>query len=579
MIQIVSPRSFEQVDLIAMAQSRQNKEIVINSGRGEILDRNGQRLVGGVDWHLLVFPMTKEQISLKRAKFAELAKLIGYSVDELAAQVTTLKAPQIWTARDGKELVFTPEKMKKIEALHLPGVMIVESDQRMTRNQLGQQVIGQVVRSPLLMKKWYEGEAESGKWNPQSLIGISGLEATFEHFLHGEKEDLLAYTTTRTGEPLTGVQMHTEKIGSSPEDPPKTIVTTIDKELQRQVENIMQKESVADGAVVVQQIATGDILAMGSSPKGAFAENNQNPWENRAVMEATPGSIFKTVVAVAALDSGLVKPDTVFYCKGKLDRFHLHDDNPKGHGRETFKEAYANSCNVVLGTVANTLGAAKLEAYAKQLGIGQEIIWRGPVFNESRFSQLPEEQAGLIFAKGTAKNDSGVLVQTGIGQHDVKITPVQAVNLVTSLFHQGKALEPRLVTEIRDLNGRVLFRFPIQYIPGTKPIRDNVLEEMKIMMRMVVTQGTATSLSRAKWSLAGKTGTAQVGLDKRHYNKWMIGFGPVDHPRYAVAVVLREVPDSGDPRAKRIFQSVMDWLEQQEKKSADKQKEKSQRKK
>ncbi|MBA4543480.1 penicillin-binding protein 2 [Thermoactinomyces daqus] len=569
MIQIASTRSFslfdEQVDLIAMAQSRQNKEVVIDSGRGEILDRNGKSLVGEKNWHLLVFPQSEEQIAYQQKKVRAITDLIHYPMKEFISLVTRLRTPMILTREDGRELILTPDQKEKIDALHLPAVRTVMSDQRMTLNQLGQQVIGQVVRSPLLMKKWFEPEVESGKWNSQSLLGISGLEAAFEPFLHGENEDLLVYTTTQTGRPLTGVQMLQKKIGGINEDPPKTIVTTIDKELQRQVEELMKEKRMEDGAVVVQQIADGDILAMASSPKGTTIEDEKNPWENRAVMEATPGSIFKTVVAVAALDTGLVKPDTVFYCNGKLDRYHLHDDNPKGHGRETFADAYANSCNVVLGTVAQTLGAQKLSSYAKRLGLAQEVIWNGRVFDEAHFSQLPEEQTGLIFAKNTQANDPGVLAQTGIGQHDVKMTPLQAVNMITSLFHRGKTLEPRLVKEICDQNGRVLYRFRNQFIPGAKPIKADALNAVKKMMRKVVTDGTGKSVSRAPWPLAGKTGTAQVGVKKDKYNKWMIGFGPADHPRYAVAVVLRSVPDDGDPRAMQIFQQVMELLAQMEK--------------
>lgn len=78
------------------------------------------------------------------------------------------------------------------------------------------------------------------------------------------------------------------------------------------------------------------------------------------------------------------------------------------------------------------------------------------------------------------------------------------------------------------------------------------------MMRMAVTEGTAVAVQSAKWRLAGKTGTAQVGKNKDRYNKWMIGYGPYNRPRYAVSVVLRGVPDSQDPRAVRIFQRVMD---------------------
>ncbi|MBA4601315.1 peptidoglycan D,D-transpeptidase FtsI family protein [Thermoactinomyces mirandus] len=564
MIQVSSTRSFqivdEQVDLIAMAQTSQKKEVVIQSGRGSILDRNGKPFVGGSDWHLLVFPQSEKQWRLRADQFRKISEIINVPYWEFRQQLLHLKSPVILSGLNGEEITLSPLERKTIEALRVPGVMVVQSDQRMTLNQLAEQVIGQVARSPLLLKKWYFDKIKNKEWHSESLIGISGLEQAFEPFLHGEEEQLLIYTATRGGKPLNGVQMTRKNTVRAEEDPPRILVTTLDKEIQQKVEKILREEEVEEGAVVVQEIRSGDILAMGSMPKGTSAKRELNPWKNRAVMEATPGSIFKTVVAVAALEQGLVNEDTVFHCDGKLDHYHLSDAKPGGHGKITFAEAYAKSCNVVMGTVAKTLGPEKLETYARRFGLNQKVIWDGKVFHDSSFVQLPEEQTGLIFAKKTDKKDGGVLVQTGIGQRDVRMTPVQAANMVTSLFHQGKTPEPRLVEEIQDVQGRTVFRFPRQVIEGAKPLRSNTIRSMKKFMQKVVESGTATQARQAKWKLAGKTGTAQIGQKGDSYNKWMIGFGPVNQPRYSIAVVLNRVSDADDPRAIKIFEKVMNEL-------------------
>jgi penicillin-binding protein 4B len=572
MIQIASARSFEivnkQVDLVTMAQTRQNKEIVIQSGRGDILDRHQETLVGGNDWHLLIFPQSEEQLKLREEQFKQIAEWIHYPYEAFRRQLLHLKSPAILSGIRGEEITLSPLERERIEAMNIPGVMVVQSDQRMTLNQVAEQVIGQIARSPLLLKNRYQEQAQNGNWHPESFIGISGLEQAFEPFLHGEEEHLLIYTKARTGKPLNGVQMKRKDIQRGSGDRPKTLVTTLDKEIQQMAENLLQEESVDDGAVVIQEISSGDILAMASRPKGNSEKEGENHWENRAVMEATPGSIFKTVVAVAALDQGLVRPDTTFHCKGKLDQYHLRDNDPEGHGKITFAEAYAKSCNIVFGTVAKTLGPEKLEEYAKRLGLGQKVIWNGKVFHDPSFAQLAEEQTGLIFADSTNKKDEGVLVQTGIGQRDVRMTPVQATNMITSVFHQGKTMEPRLVKEIKDAEGRMLFRFREQTIEGAKPLKPETAASVKALMRQVVTDGTASSLKNATWSLAGKTGTAQIGVDKDRYNKWMIGFGPVETPRYSVAVLLRSVDDAGDQRAIKIFEKVMNNLADLEKKRA-----------
>ncbi|MBA4493025.1 peptidoglycan D,D-transpeptidase FtsI family protein [Paenactinomyces guangxiensis] len=568
MIQVISTRSFskEQIDLIKLAQFYQDREVVIDSGRGTILDRKGRSLAGEKNWSLLAFPQSEQQFQLRKSQFERLAKQIGYSPERLRKQLNDLYRPSILPDADGDELLLTPADKERIESLQIPGVFVVESDYRMTLNQLGQQVIGRVVKNTIGATK-----------SDHTHIGATGLEAAFEPFLHGEEESVLMYTRDRSGKPLNGVQVKIKQQPNASENPPHMIKTALDKEIQRRVEKILAEEQVEEGAVVVQEIATGNILAMASRPKGYSPVGELNPWDNRALMEATPGSIFKTVVAIAALDQGIVKPDTEFDCNGELGRYGLKDDQEHGHGKQTFAEAYANSCNVVLGQVAEKLGGEKLESYAKRLGLAREIIWSGQVFKEKHFSQIPQEQTGLVFAPETSKKDPGAVVQAGIGQRDVKMTPVQATNLVTTLFHGGKPIHPRLVTEIQDVNGRPVFKFVNKYLSGAAPIKESTLKAVQQMMRSVVTDGTAVSVSKAEWPLAGKTGTAQVGVDKRFYHKWMIGYGPAERPRYSAAVVVRSVSDSDDPRAKRIFQRVMDEIARLEKEE-NKKKEKREKK-
>jgi cell division protein FtsI/penicillin-binding protein 2 len=517
-----------------------------------------------------------------RKSFERLAERLHTSYDSLKEQLIHLKSPVVLVASDGGELVLNSRDKKEIEAWNIPGVHAVESDQRTMFHPLAQQVIGLLVPRPRLMKQWYPDEVESGKWNPHSLLGISGLERSFEPFLHGDNEELLVYTATASGQPLNGVRVRLKKLDGGNGSPPQSIVTTLDKEIQQRVEKIMDEEGVRTGAVVVQDISNGDILAMASRPSGfaQASENGPNPWDNRAVMEEVPGSIFKTVVAVAALDKGLVQPDTLFDCQVEDKSIGLSDSELKTHVRETFAQAFANSCNTVLGRVAVRLGGETLEAYAKRLGIGQAAIWTGPLFHDPSFKQFPLEQTGKVFAPKTSRKDIKIVAKTGIGQYDVRLTPLQAANLVTALFHQGVPFAPRLVSEIRDGTGHVVVTFPVRTLPGSKPIPESVLTKVRKMMRSVVTSGTAVSVTGSRWPLAGKTGTAQVRkkvdevkgeqqTDNREeqvmnssfiYNKWMIGFGPYSSPRYAMAVLLSGVPDPNDPRAKRIFKRVMDEL-------------------
>ncbi|MFC7441395.1 peptidoglycan D,D-transpeptidase FtsI family protein [Laceyella putida] len=561
-IQIEATRSFsmfnQRVDLIKLAEERHQEEMLLNSGRGAILDRHGERLAGGDDYHLLVFPQTPYQLKSRAKQFAQLASFIHMPVAELADQLARIRFPLLLSGRMGEEMVLSQADKEMIRQLNLPGVLVVRSDYRMAMNQPAQQVLGRVIQNPALLKAWYPDHVANGQWSPGSYMGVTGIEASFEPFLHGGNEERLAYTTMGSGLPLIGGQMKLKQNRAGGDAIPYTVVTTLDKEIQLRVEQILREENMQDGAVVVQEIASGDILAMASRPAVTKGENENQPWDNRALLETTPGSIFKTVIAVAALEQGIVKPDTVFHCDGELEQARLTDEQP--HGRQTFAEAYADSCNVVLGMIAQKLGAEQIEAYAKRLGLTQEVIWSGKVFHDKHFKQLPQEQKGMVFAKSTPKNDLGVKAQTGIGQRDVRVTPLQAANMVTALFHQGKPPKPRVVKEIQDGTGQVIYRFQPQYVPEAQPLKPETIEAMKRMMRMVVTEGTGQSIAHAEWPLAAKTGTAQIGMDKKRYNKWMIGFGPYAKPKVAISVVLRGIGNPDDPRAKRIFMKITDEI-------------------
>ena len=218
----------------------------------------------------------------------------------------------------------------------------------------------------------------------------------------------------------------------------------------------------------------------------------------------------------------------------------------------------------ILEVSVNNWGENRLKSMLVKWGLTKRLC-------ESSKSRrhAPNEHKGMIFSPSTDPKDIGAVVQTGIGQRDVKITPVQAANLVTALFHQGKTYSPRLVAEVRDANGRVVERFPRKMLPHSKKLKEGTSLAIRQMMRETVTDGTAISLKNAKWKLAGKTGTAQVGVNKDRFHKWMIGFGPYEQPRYSVAVLVRSVKNPDDPRARQIFGQVMDVLAHIENKSRD----------
>lgn len=559
-IQIASTHSFskEKADLKERAYDAQSREILLKSGRGKILDRTGKAWVGENKDRLLLFPQKRQQLQRKKKSLEKLAHIIGYSHNNLERLLSRIEYPMILGKESGQELVLNNQQKQQIKKLHLSGVMIVKTDNRFSYPRTASQVLGRVIRNPFFVQEKYAKGLAQGRYSLQSRIGYSGLEESFESFLHGSTEKILAYLQTRKGQPLTGAKLKVVEKEEKKKSDPFTVVTTLDQELQAQVEQLLQQYHVKDGAVVVQEIQTGDVLALSSAPLVDVVQpKEENPWDNRALMEATPGSIFKIVVALAALEEGIVHAKTPYYCKGELDHYHLKDEKKGGHGHETFGEAFAQSCNVMMGSVANKLSGERLEEYAKRLGLGQKIIWSGKVFNQP-MQQMLQEHTGLIFASQKDKKDAGAVTQSGIGQRGVKITPLQAANMVTALFHQGKALSPRLVSEIRDASGKVAFRFPIKMLSTSKPLHQKTTKRVQEMMEMVVNEGTAKSIKKSSWPLAGKTGTAQIGKKNDRYNKWMIGYGPTTKPRYSVSVLIGDTANSDDVRAKKIFARTME---------------------
>lgn len=545
----------EDADLIARAEEQQSRVVVVDSGRGSILDRHGEPLTGTQEWRLFASPFTHAQVEAHRVKLGRLASLLGWTENQLVTQLESINRLQALSRPDGAELILKGEQAQAIKELGIPGIDALQSDDRW-RNRGARQVIGRVERNPFLIQQRFPDEWKQGVYDSHSRIGVTGLESSFEPFLRADGSTLLTYTTDGRGRPLNGLSMKVEGVSESA---PYRLQTTLDRRIQSVAERALDDAAVEEGAVVVQEIASGDLLAVASRPVEYSGENDdKNPWDNRALMETTPGSIFKTVVAVAALDTGKVKPTDQFHCEGHLGRYGMQDSNPDGHGTQTLEQAYANSCNVVFAQVAEKLGGKTIETYAHRLGLGNRVMWSGELFKEKEFRQLPQEQRGVIFSDAATRKDSGAVAQTGIGQRDVRMTPLQAANMVTALFHEGRTLNPRVVKEIQQGDEETVFAFAPHTLAVDQPIQPETFSHLRSMMRAAVTDGTAQSLKSSDVKMGAKTGTAQLGPDKDRFNKWMIGYGPTDQPRYAIAVLIRSVTDSQDDRAHRVFRQVME---------------------
>ena len=306
-----------------------------------------------------------------------------------------------------------------------------------------------------------------------------------------------------------------------------------------------------------------DVIAMVSRPNFDPLHVNlaAGNWMNHALKAIVPGSIFKTVVAAAALDEHAVNLQEKFECTGSLGQYGFFCWKKDGHGEINLAEAYAESCNITFAKVMRRIPSDTLVHYAQMLGLDRKIGWSDPFANSGEgFTQFDNESSGQIFSPHTPIHDDGVRIQTAIGQRDVLVTPLQAANMVVTLVNHGNFKSPRVIREVDYQNNQVMMRFPVHELNSdAEHISAQTSSLLLQWMRKVVTEGTGKALMQAKWEVAGKSGTAQIAYHQ--INKWFIGYGPYDKPKYAVAVVAENMPENSKKNiAIQVFKNVMDEL-------------------
>jgi cell division protein FtsI/penicillin-binding protein 2 len=449
----------------------------------------------------------------------------------------------------------------RIEELQLPNVKIANYKIRYPDGEPAKQLIGFISQNPERVAGVFKEQLDKGWLQITSEIGAAGLEKTFEYWLQGNGATTISYFTDAGKRPLQG--LNARLVTPDTAYYPLKIVTTLDKRVQQNIETFMKQMNITKGAAVVLDASNADVIAMASRP--SYDPNHVDPeqgnWGNLALKAAAPGSIFKTVVAAAALDEGAAKPQETFDCEGALGKYGFTCWKKEGHGLITLEEAFAESCNITFAKVMERLTPKQLEAYARKMGLLSQVGWSGKAEGKE-LSQFDAEDAGQLFAKGTPSSDEGVLVQTAIGQRDVRMTPLQAANLVVTLLHKGEVLEPRVVKEIRMRNERVLETFPERsFVSPGDGISPQTAALLLRWMEEVVDHGTGTVLKHAEWSTAGKSGTAQVNNGPNPtVNQWFIGYAPVERPQYAIAVAVEDVPASEENRAVPLFKSIVNLL-------------------
>jgi penicillin-binding protein 2 len=323
----------------------------------------------------------------------------------------------------------------------------------------------------------------------------------------------------------------------------------------------------------VIDVHSGEIVAAASAPRfdpgvltGADSARREallvdpaHPLFHRAIqMALPPGSVFKTITAVALLESAGLDPAAAIYCRGYLkqpdrQRCAIYVRHGTGHGDVTLAEALAESCNVYFFRHAENLSPQTLADWAERFGFGRQTL-----------IDLPGEARGTVPAPDSIRRLEGHDWRTAdtqtmsIGQGSLTATPLQVVRMMAALANGGLLVAPHVVRQDASLAGHA--PLPARPVPG---LTDSTVTAIRAgLLRTVTdTEGTAhDSLFLSEVSVAGKTGTAVI-TEGQPEHAWFAGYIPADRPRYAMVVVLERAGNastSACPVAKRLVLRMLE---------------------
>ncbi len=381
--------------------------------------------------------------------------------------------------------------------------------------------------------------------------GREGLEQTFDEQLRG-RDGQLELTFDKDGR-KTG-----ERITVPPE-PGYNVVTTIDVDLQRLAEKILQKRC-RRGALVVIDPNNGEVLAMASWPtfdpndfvpsisaeKFQKLSNDPNiPLLPRAFRSAYPaGSTFKVFVGIAGFQTHRIDPDTSFDCTSAMDIGNLVFHNWRHHdtGDLDFRQALTQSCDTWFYRLGLRLGAAPMVEWATRLGLGRKT---GILLNGEADGRIPNnDYMQVTYHRRFAPGD---LANFAIGQGDILISPLQMAQAMATIANGGTLYQTRIVRQVQTLNNEVVYSYPPRPVDLLK-LETVTRDELRQGMIGVVSGsgGTGGAAEVDGVKVAGKTGTAQWGpKDKERTAAWFAGFAPAEKSQYAFSALYE-----GNPREK-----------------------------
>ncbi len=576
-IQLVRMQVFQGDDYQAQAEDNRLRELQVLPMRGLIYDRNHTLLVENVANYSAVIVPADLPAKEEAAVFARLESLLSIPAQELAQRVRERR-------EDGNpyEAMVIKDELDRDTALilkeltsYLPGVDLqVEARRNYLSGDLTAHILGYVGR--ISAEEYAASKDEGYILNDQ--LGKTGIEFVYEDILRGKPGKKLVEVDA------SGHQQ--DVLDSRPSQPGQNVVLTIDLELQRKTADILRQFVGASdsAAAAVMDVHTGEVLAMVSLPtydNNLFSKTLSQeeldtllsepgkPLVSHAIAEMyPPGSSFKPITGLAALQEGVATPSTTIVSRGYITVPNQYDPSVvyvfrdwAALGALDFYGGISMSSDVYFYYLAGGkqdegfqgLGEERLARYARSFGLG-----------EPTGVDLPGESGGLVPDAKWKERTVGEMwyvgdtYNFGIGQGYLAVTPLQLLDAVVAIANDGELLRPRLLKEIRDSHDNVVTTFGKE-VRRRVPVTQEHLAVVREAMLQSVTTGVARTAQVAGLAIAGKTGTAEFGPPRGdgsyETHGWFVGFAPYENPEIAVVVFVQRGGggQNAAPAAARIF--------------------------
>ncbi len=535
-----------------LAENNRMRRVEVFPTRGVIYDRS-DRVVASTRPSLTLW-MTREDGRDLGAQLERLAPILSIPLEQLKERLKRMRGRPLFEQFQLEEDVSLVE-LAHIEARRelFPSVSVRETARRhYPEGQMIAHAIGYVAQVN-------ESELSgSDELLTGDIVGKSGIERTLDGWLRGDRGWELVSVNS------LGRQIGTARIETEPNHG-RSLHVTLDLEMQRTLYEGFGEEA---GGAIFLDVETGGVLALVSRPSfdpNLFAdgfttetwksiiEDPRRPLHNRAIASFyAPGSTFKVVLAVAGLETGTVDPSYRIFCNGGKSYYKRRRLCWKrgGHGWVDMRKALAQSCNVYFYDLGQKLGIDKIHEYGKIFGLGRPTG-----------IDIPGEEAGILPSREWKRRElheiwyPGDTISVSIGQGYVAVTPAQLATMMAAVARGTAPIPPRLV------DGP---------LPPMEPlaVSEKTLRIVREALKQAVDEGTGRAATLGAFSVAGKTGTAQLtagsaGVDSADLAKairdhaWFVGYAPAENPTIAFAIIVEHGGHGGSmaaPIARKVLE-------------------------